>query len=134
MEGVPGDLLYLIQVQLAAQHNAWSEEETVMHLVLAVEEEPLQGLLSLAYGEQQSLMTLVEAPEQQEGRTSELAELGLRDSEIIHNGPLHLQMEGLPAIPSPTEEDLALNAFVKALTQGRSRTCATKALIVRRDS
>ncbi|CAI5669469.1 unnamed protein product [Oreochromis niloticus] len=120
---------YLIQVQLAAQLNRWSTEETAVQVALALEGRALQILTDLQPEERLSWPAVARAMQSRFGlRThaddarDKLASHPRRQEESLgaYAADLHLYARrGHPAFDAAAQEELALQAFVRGLQPKR---------------
>ncbi|CAI5670428.1 unnamed protein product [Oreochromis niloticus] len=118
---------YLIQVQLAAQLNGWSTEETAVQVALALEVRALQILTDLQPEERLSWRTVARAMQSRFGLCThaddaqdELASRPQRQEESLGAYYLRLYAQsGYPAFDAAAQEELALQAFVRGLQPKR---------------
>lgn len=122
---------YRAQMTLIAQHSGWTEAETAMRLVAALEGPALQTLLDLNPNDQGCLQALVIALERRFGRreSTELHRKRLANrrrqpgeswgavaADLRHHAHL-----GYPNFGSRRQDELALHAFLQSLTPERLR-------------
>lgn len=122
---------YLSQVQLAARHSGWSDEEAATHLALALEEKALQVLLDIAPAEQRDLQALTMALQRRFGQQlytdqsrEQLANRRRLEGESLGTFAADVQLHarrGYPQFNTAAQEDLALHAFLRGLTPERLR-------------
>lgn len=122
---------YLAQVQLAAWHNQWGPQETAVHVALALEGKALQVLLDLAPTERHDFAALTAALERRFGRRTSTDHMrdqlsGRRRHEGESLGTFaadvrFLAQRGYPLFDANVQEELALHAFMQALTPDRLR-------------
>ncbi|CAI5657278.1 unnamed protein product [Oreochromis niloticus] len=120
---------YLIQVQLAAQLNGWSTEETAVQVALALEGRALQILKDLQPEERLSWPAVARAMQSRFGlRThaddarDKLASRPRRQEESLGAYAADLCLyarRGYPAFDAAAQEELALQAFVRGLQPKR---------------
>lgn len=120
---------YLIQVQLAAQLNGWSTEETAVQVALALEGRALQILTDLQPEERLSWPAVARAMQSRFGlRThaddarDKLANRPRRQEESLGAYAADLRLyarRGYPAFDAAAQEELALQAFVRGLQPKR---------------
>ncbi|XP_039453944.1 LOW QUALITY PROTEIN: uncharacterized protein LOC120432803 [Oreochromis aureus] len=120
---------YLIQVQLAAQLNGWSTEETAVQVALALEGRALQILTDLQPEERLSWPAVARAMQSRFGlRThaddarDKLASRPRRQEESLGAYAADLCLyarRGYPAFDAAAQEELALQAFVRGLQPKR---------------
>lgn len=122
---------YLAQVDLAALHDGWSQEETATHLALALEGPALQVLIDLSPEERRDLQALTAALNRRFGqRTSaeqsreELTNRRRREGESVGAFAADIRVytrKGYPTFPTAAREELSLHAFLRGLTPERLR-------------
>lgn len=122
---------YLAQVQLAARHSGWSDEETATHLALALEGKAVQVLLDLAPTDQSDLSSLTTALQRRFGQRSfadssreQLANRYRDNGENLGTFAADVQLyaqQGYPGFDAAAQEELALHAFIRGLTPERVR-------------
>ena len=116
---------YRIQVELAAQLNGWSDEETAMGLAVALRGRAAQVLISLRREERLDYNILMGALEQRFGRPMSMDEAMTKlfvraraEKESVGAYAAEIQeltLRSYPSYPRALQEDLARTAFVRGL-------------------
>ena len=122
---------YLSQVQIAAWHNGWSGEEAAVHLALALEGKALQVLLDLGPAGQHDYLSLTTALERRFGQRrfadqskEQLASRRRQEGESLGTLASDVQLyvqHGYPRFDTAAQDELALHAFLQALSPERLR-------------
>ncbi|KAI3363838.1 hypothetical protein L3Q82_001440 [Scortum barcoo] len=133
---------YLIQLQLAAQFNNWSTEETAVQVALALKGKALQILTDLQPEERLNWQAIERALQHRFGRRAyaddaqdKLVSRWRREGESLgaYTADLRLHArQGYPTFDTAAQEELALQAFTRGLQperlQEHIRLCAPKTL------
>lgn len=122
---------YLIQVELAAQLNGWTQEETAVQVALSLEGRALQILIDLQPNERGSWSALERAIQHRFGQRvypddlrDQLANRMRIEGESLGGYAADLRLytrRGHPNFDAETQEELALQAFIRGLRPERLR-------------
>ncbi|KAJ8412373.1 hypothetical protein AAFF_G00127090 [Aldrovandia affinis] len=114
---------YLAQLQLAAHHCGWSEGVTATHLALALEGPALQILLDLDATDQGDLKALTTALAGWFGqrRSTQASWKGGESWGTVAADVRFHTGQGYPSFGAAEQEELALHAFLQALSLERLR-------------
>ncbi|KAL2087245.1 hypothetical protein ACEWY4_018304 [Coilia grayii] len=127
VQRVAGD----VEVRLAACRAGWGPEDTAVHVALALEGPALQVLLDLSPTEQRDYMALTTALERRFGerrtveqRRDQLTSRQRASSESLGSLAADVRYyarQGYPQLDAAAQEELALHAFLQALTPEKLR-------------
>lgn len=122
---------YLVQVQLAADFNGWSSEETGVQVALALEGKALQTLMDLRPGQHASWPAIKDALQRRFGQRifrddarERLASRYRKEGESLGAFAADLRLyarRGYATFADAEQEELALQAFMRGLRPERLR-------------